>query len=67
MSEPSLGRIQRNSSIELLRIIAILMIVLHHASVHSTLDVWSQPFCLKRLFSSYATLFLAKSVMRYFC
>lgn len=50
MSEPSLGRIQRNSSIELLRIIAILMIVLHHASVHSTLDVWSQPFCLKRLF-----------------
>ena len=40
----------RESGLELLRIIAIILIVSHHLVVHCPFDLWAEPFCLKRLF-----------------
>lgn len=45
----------RESGLELLRIIAIILIVSHHLVVHCPFDLWAEPFCLKRLFSSFFT------------
>lgn len=39
----------RNSSIELLRIIATYLIILRHFVVFNTLDVWSQPLSVNKL------------------
>ena len=40
----------RKSGLELLRIIAVILIVAHHEVAHSDINVFDQTFCVKRLF-----------------
>ena len=46
----------RNSSVELLRIVAMLMIVLSHVCVHSGIDRGSMPLSLNRIFIRWGSL-----------
>lgn len=47
----------RKSGLELLRIIAVILIVAHHEVAHSDINVFDQTFCVKRLF--FQLLYLA--------
>ena len=38
----------RESGIELLRIVAVVLIVSHHLLCHSTFDLFNEPFCVKK-------------------
>lgn len=56
----------RESGIELLRIVAVVLIVSHHLLCHSTLDLFNEPFCVKRLFFQMLYLAPGKSVSLFF-
>ncbi len=47
---------QRNSNVELLRIIAMFMIVLSHICVHSNFQTGAMPFSFNKLFLQFGTL-----------
>lgn len=52
--------VTRESGLELLRIIAIIMVTAHHFVLYNALDVWSAPLDAKRLFFETAFLGMGK-------
>lgn len=57
----------RESGIELLRIVAVVLIVSHHLLCHSTFDLFNEPFCVKRLFFQMLYLAPGKIGIALFC
>lgn len=57
----------RKSGLELLRIIAVILIVAHHEVAHSDINVFDQTFCVKRLFFQLLYLAPGKLALLYSC